>query len=416
LSKEPELPAEIASRPNRLASACLCAAALVMACGTTNVSPGLNGAAVHSGGVAQASGALLSVGPGGRYPAPCDAFAAASDGDVIEIDGAGAYRGDTCGIHRDHLTIRGVNGRPKIDAGGMNAMGKGTWVVIGTGTVIENVEMFGARVAGRNGAAIRLDGKHLTLRDSYLHDNEMNILTNNDGVSNVVIENSVFRGLKAAYPHSLYHNIYIGHINSLVFRYNYAHDADVGHNLKSRAEVNTIAYNRFSSTEGSQPSYEIDLPNAGLAYVIGNVLQQPALNQNPGMLTFGVEGASNARQELHVVNNTFLNDDAFAGTFVVVGSGVTTPIHLQNNVFAGTGAVTNQPSAIEQTNYHAPAPAFMDRANFDLRPAPRSPMIDAGSPPDAALAPAAQYAHVARSRPRPLLGCIDIGAYETEAR
>ncbi|MDB5730031.1 MAG: parallel beta-helix repeat, partial [Noviherbaspirillum sp.] len=153
----------------------------------------------------------------------------------------------------------------------------------------------------------------------------------------------------------------------------------------------------------------------------GNVIQQPARNQNPGMLTFGVEGASNLRQELHVVNNTFLNDDPSAGTFVVVGIGVTAPIRMQNNVFAGTGAPANQPFAVERTNYHASAPAFMDRANFDLRPAPKSPMIDAGSAPGrtasgVSLVPAAQYRHVAGSQRRPVDGPIDIGAYEAAGR
>ncbi|PND82658.1 hypothetical protein C1X11_27970, partial [Escherichia coli] len=79
-----------------------------------------------------------------------------------------------------------------INANGANSMGKGIWVVQGTGTVIENVEMFGARVPDRNGAALRLDGRDLTLRGSYLHDNENGILTNNDGVSNIVIENTEF--------------------------------------------------------------------------------------------------------------------------------------------------------------------------------------------------------------------------------
>lgn len=95
----------------------------------------------------------LRVGPGLAYATPCAAFAAAGDGAVIEIDGAGSYAGDVCGIARSNLTIRGVNGRPRIDAAGKNAMGKGVWVVQGNNTTIENVEIFGARVADRNGAA-----------------------------------------------------------------------------------------------------------------------------------------------------------------------------------------------------------------------------------------------------------------------
>ena len=89
-----------------------------------------------------------------------------------------------------------------------------------------------------------------------------------------------------------------------------------------------IAYNRFSqaragSTAIGKPSYEIDLPNAGTSYVIGNVIQQPASNSNPTMLAYGEEGASNPGKNLYVVNNTFLNDDTAHGTFVLIGSGVT---------------------------------------------------------------------------------------------
>ena len=365
---------------------------------------------------APALAATRTVGPGKTYSTPCKAFAAAIDGDKIEIDGSVTYSGDVCGIYRNNLLIQGVNGRPKINANGKNAMGKGTWVVIGSGTVIDRVEMYGAAVPDKNGAAIRLDGKHLTVRNSFFHNNQMGILTNNDGVSHVKIENSVFRGMKDPYA-SLYHNVYIGHIKSFYFRNNYSYDADVGHQLKSRAEYNDILSNRFSSTGSSQPSYEIDLPNAGVAYVIGNVIQQPSLNKNPGMLTFGVEGATNRNQRLYVVNNTFVNNDSSRGTFILVGKGVTTPIFMQNNVFAGVGTVTNQVSAIDKTNLRSLSPGFVNQAAFDLRPAANSPMINAGSTPATSssgksLAPILQYKHIAGWQYRPVDGRIDIGAYE----
>ena len=361
-----------------------------------------------------ACAATLAVGPGKTHASPCRAFAAAADGDVIEIDASGVYSGDVCGIGRNNLTIRGINGRPRIDAGGANAMGKGTWVVAGTGTVIENVEMFGAKVADRNGAAIRLDGKDLTLRGSYLHDNENGILTNNDGVSTILIENSEFA--RNGYGDGYSHNLYIGHVRSLVFRGSFSHDANVGHNLKSRADQNTIVYSRFSSST-MQPSYEIDLPNAGVAQIVGNVIEQPGANQNPTLLAYGEEGASNSRQDLYVVNNTFINDDSSRGTFILVGGGVTTPILMQNNIFAGTGTVTTQTNAIDRTNYRALAPAFIDRANFDLHPASGAPMIDAGSQPGntalgVSLVPTLQYQHVAGTIARVANGAIDIGAYE----
>jgi hypothetical protein len=363
---------------------------------------------------AVASAATLSVGPGKAFSTPCRAFAAAANGDVIEIDASGSYNGDVCGIYPSNLTIRGVNGRPKIDANGANSMGKGTWVVSGTGTVIENVEMYGARVANQNGAAIRLDGRDLTLRGSYLHYNENGILTSYDVVYNIVIENSEFDS--NGYGDGYSHNLYIGHVNSLIFRNSYSHDARVGHNLKSRANVNTITYSRFSSST-QQPSYEIDLPNAGSAYIVGNVIQQPAANQNPTLLAYGEEGASNSGTDLYVVNNTFLNDDSSRGTFIMVGSGVATPVLMQNNIFVGTGTVNTQASAIDRTNYRTLSPSFVDRANFDLHPASGSPVINAGSAAGTtasglSLLATSQYKHVAGSETRPVNGTIDIGAYE----
>jgi hypothetical protein len=364
--------------------------------------------------------ATLTVGNGKSFATPCKAFAAAAAGDLVEIDAATAYVGDVCGIYPANLTIRGVNGRPKIDAGGANAMGKGIWVVIGNGITVENVEMFGARVVDRNGAALRVEGTGFTLRSSYLHDNENGILSGANTASDVVIEGTEF-GFNG-YGDGYSHNLYIGNVRSLTFRYNYSHDANVGHNLKSRAQTNTIAYNRFSSTpagqvSSGQPSYEVDLPNAGNAFVIGNVIQQPSANKNPAMLAYGEEGASNPGQNLYVVNNTFLNDDSTRGTFVMVGSGVTAPVLIQNNIIGGTGTLTTQTTAIDRNNYRSLAPAFVDRANYDLRPAAGSSMVDAGTNPGASitglsLVPAAQYKHRAGSEVRPVSGALDIGAYE----
>jgi hypothetical protein len=361
------------------------------------------------------SAATLSVGSGKTYAAPCAAIAAAKDGDLIEINGTQTYSGDVCGIYASNLTIRGVNGRPKIDAAGRNAMGKGTWVVIGNNVTVENVEMFGAKVTDRNGAALRLEGTNFTLRQSYLHDNENGILSGANTASNVLVEYSEFS--HNGYGDGYSHNLYIGNVKSLTFDYNYSHDANVGHNLKSRAMLNTIQNNRFSSSGLGAPSYEIDLPNAGTAYVIGNVIQQPSSNGNPNILAYGEEGVTNPGSDLYVVNNTFLNDYGSGGTFVMVGAGVSTPALLQNNIFGGVGTVTNQSNAVLRTNYSAAAPGFVDRVNFDLHPTANALVINAGSTPGVSpagfsLAPIAQYRHVAAGEARVNAGQIDIGAYE----
>ena len=373
------------------------------------------------GAAMPAFAATLQVGPTRAFTTPCAAFAAAATGDIIEIDAA-TYVGDVCGIYPSNLIIRGVNGRPKIDAGGNNSMGKGIWVIEGTNITVENVEMYGAKVADHNGAALRLDGDNFTLHGSFIHDNENGILGGLSTASNILIEATEFG--HNGYGDGYSHNLYIFNVGSLIFRYNYSHDANVGHNLKSRARVNTILYNRFSSTPpgqigstaSGQPSYEIDLPNAGTSYVIGNVIEQPAANQNPTMLAYGEEGASNPGQDLYVVNNTFLNDESSAGTFIFTGSTVTTPVLMQNNIFGGVGTVNTQTSAIDKTNFRSLTPGFIDRANYDLHPTDAL-VVNSGSTPGVSasgmsLVPVAQYHHVAAGETRPIVGQIDIGAYE----
>ena len=375
-------------------------------------------------GVASASAATLSVGPGKTYAKPCAAIAAAKDGDIIEITGNTTYSGDVCNIDRNNLTIRGVNGRPKIDAAGKNMGGKGIWVVNGSNLVVDNVEMYGAKVADANGAAFRLQNTNFTLRNSFIHDNENGILANANVNSDILIEYTEFG--HNGHGDGQSHNLYIGHVKSLTFRYSFSHDANVGHNLKSRAETNMIAYSRFSSlnpgqtgsTAAGKPSYEIDLPNAGASYIIGNVIQQPTTASNTGMVAYGEEGASNASSNLYVINNTFLNDYASGGTFLFVSGKVPTAAVAQNNIFAGVGTFSTQATTVDKTNYRSAAPGFVNRAGYDLHPTASALVIDAGSDPGTSatgvsLAPVAQYKATATGEARPVNSTMDIGAYES---
>ena len=369
-----------------------------------------------------ASAATLSVGPGKAFSAPCAAIAAARDGDTIEIEGGTTYKGDACSINRHDLAIRGVNGRPRIDAAGKNAADKGIWVVNGNNLTVDNVEMFGAKVMDGNGAAFRLQGAGFTLRNSFIHDNENGILANANPNSDILIEYTEFGHNGRGDGQT--HNLYIGKVRSLTFRYSFSHDANVGHNLKSRAMTNTIVYNRFSSTnpgeKGStasgQPSYEIDLPNAGTSYVIGNIIQQPAANQNPAIVAYGEEGATNPGQDLYFVNNTVVNDFA-GGTFLFISGKVSTPALIQNNIFVGNGTLGTQSTAVLKNNYRAFAPDIADRSTAGLRRFASALVIDAGTDPGesaagVALAPTGQYKDVASGEARPVAGALDLGAYE----
>lgn len=361
---------------------------------------------------APAAAAILQVGPGKTYATPCRAFAAAVDGDEIDIFADGNYTGDVCGISRNRLTIRGVGGRARIDAGGRYSEGKGIWVIKGADTVVENIEFSGARVPDKNGAGIRQEGTNLTIRHCYFHDNENGILTNSNSASQILIEHSEFGN--NGYGDGYSHNVYINRVAQLIFRYNYSHRAYVGHLLKTRAAENYILYNRLTGENGSQ-SYELDVSNGGRTYVIGNLFHQGQKTSNSNMLAYQMEGALYTSSELFVVNNTFVNTRSPGGYFVNISSSVTTPAIIQNNIFSGLGTITAQATAVLTSNFVGD-PLFVDRVTYNFRLQSGSPCINAGTSPGTGagyeLTPTFQYVPVAMTEPRPLVGTIDIGAYE----
>jgi pectate lyase len=362
---------------------------------------------------AAADARTLQVGSGKKYKTPCQAFESARNGDIIEIDAAGKYDGDVCTITANNLVIRGVNGRPRIDAAGKDAQGKAIWVIAGNNTTVENIELSGCRVEDENGAGIRQEGTNLTVRNCYFHDNENGILSGKSADSEMLVENSEFA--RNGHGDGYSHNIYIGNVRKFTLRYCYFHNARGGHLVKSRAGENYILYNRLTDEAGS--SYEVDLPNGGIAYVIGNLIQQSPTPDNSSLLAFGEEGPV-TNSQLYVINNTFVNDYS-TGLFVQVSRAVTRASVIVNNIFAGPGQICSQRNAIMSGNFSGGDPMFADRSNYDYRLKAGSPCLNSGTKSDPevpildSLMPKEQYVHPCRSEPRPVAGPIDIGAYET---
>lgn len=353
---------------------------------------------------------VLRVGPHEKLPFPSAAAKIARDGDVIEIE-AGTYAGDAAVWRQNRLTIRGVGGRAHVRADGVEAEGKGLWIVKGNDATVTGVEFSGAKVPDGNGAGIRLEGRNLILRDCYFHDNENGILTSPNPASDVVIENSEFAHNGAG--DGLTHNIYIGKIRSFTLRFSYVHHAVLGHDVKSRAMRNYVSYNRIMDESDGTSSYSVEFPNGGLAFVIGNLIEQGPRGENFIIVSYGNEGLQHPQNELYFASNTVVNDRPGGGRFVFIKTADSALI--VNNLFSGPGDVLTGPGEL-RNNVTGRSSDFVDPSHFDYRLKARARAIGRGIEPGSAhgvsLLPAEEYVHKAQGRPRSGSGRLDVGALQ----
>lgn len=363
---------------------------------------------------ARSDALTLHVGPGKSYATVRSAAEAAQTGDIVLIDG-GTYSGDVATWKADNITVRAVGGRAHLKADGAQEGGKAIWVVQGRNFTAEGIEFSGAAVPDKNGAGIRSETPGtLILRDCYFHDNENGIL---GGADSMVIENCVFDRNGAGDGRT--HNIYASG-RSFTLRGSTVKRANIGHNVKTRAKNNYILYNRILDEASGTASYEVDVPDCGRTYLIGNAIEQGPRSENATIVSYGAESATNV-QDLYVVNNTIVNDRPEGGTFLQIRDG--TRALVLNNIFYGPGTVWAGGRVTESRNYVEPAmangPGFADPRTFDYRLTDSSPrdVVDAAGPPGLSitgydLTPTRECGDDARVRARPKAGSLDVGAFE----
>ncbi len=283
----------------------------------------------------------LRIGPGEKITRISDAARLAKDGDIVEIL-PGEYRGDVASWPQKQLTIRGIGQRPVLIADGKSAEGKAIWVIRNGDFRIENIEFRGARVADRNGAGIRFEKGKLRVRNCSFLDNQNGILTANFGDAELTIENSLFAQAPRQMD-SLPHLLYVGRIGRLAIIGSRFHGGFRGHLIKSRAKVSDIRYSLIHDGPGGEASYEIDLPNGGIATLIGNIVGQSDKTQNPIVISYGEEGDNWPESQLTLAHNT-LYSERLTGTWFLRApfDKFPTPpkVFAINNLTAGLGLFT----------------------------------------------------------------------------
>ena len=308
------------------------------------------------------------------------------DGDTVLID-PGLYENDIQVTWRaNNLLIRG-NSLPELRASDKilsdHSNGKGIFVIKGTDNIVEGIKFTNSKVVDHNGAGIRQEGRNLLLTHCIFDGNENGILCGKIDSCKIIIEHCQFLKSGSSANPGYQHNIYIGHIDTLIFRYNLTQEAVAeGHELKSRAYNNFILYNRIANLT-TVDSRNIDLPNGGTAVILGNIIEQGQNSANSGILGFGLEGLSNpGPHNLYICSNTIVNK-MNKGNFFNVAA-IDTFI-LKNNICVGKmtgGFLLGTPAFLDSSNNiiddDINYPKFEDVQNSDYNLTWDSPACDKG--------------------------------------
>jgi hypothetical protein len=337
-------------------------------------------------------GRRIEVGAQRAVKTLSEASLLAKDGDTVEVD-AGDYLRDVAVWTQNDLTLRAKNGRARLIAQGASAESKGIWVVRGGNISVEGFDFIGATVPDHNGAGIRFEKGHLKVENCRFLENENGILTGGHSDSTLEINNSEFGS--NGFGDGQSHNLYVGAIAMLKVTGSYSHHAKVGHLLKSRAAKNLIFYNRLTDETGGTASYELEFPNGGLAFVMGNVIQQSSTTDNPNIVSFGAEGYRAQANRLYLINNTLVDMRPQGGQFLRVKAGA--EVFAINNLLVGKNRLDAGGAGEYRNNFNVDLDEFVlaVREDFHLKPGSKlngkAVMVDAVD--GIALRPTAEYQH-----------------------
>ena len=203
-------------------------------------------------------------------------------------------------------------------------------------------------------------------------DNEHGIITTNADDAELTIDRSLFAQAPKVVG-GLAHLLYVGRIAKVTITGSRFHQGFEGHMIKSRARETRIHYNLIHDGENGEASYEIDLPNGGLATLVGNVIGQAPASQNPVLVAYGTEERPWPDSRLYLAHNTFVNGRWMPAWFLRVLKDRLPPnakVYAVNNLVVGLGIFSlgnpgefaGNASATTGTLY---APAVM---SFELEP------------------------------------------------
>jgi len=249
---------------------------------------------------------ILTVGAGLEFATLGDALKAAVSGDTIAVK-AGTYTNDF-GTVSANVSIVAVGGLVHEVATVPPPDDKGI-LTVNANLSIEGFTFTGGSDGSPDGnvAGIRLQNGNLDVSYCSFTGMQEGLLADPDTTASVVIDHSYFLDNGAGDGYS--HNLYVGAVHSLLVTNSVFEGAVVGHEIKSRAAFTTIENNTIIDGPTGTGSYDIDIPNGGVAVVENNIIEKGPDASNDFAIHFGGETQySYAQNSLDVSGNTIIND------------------------------------------------------------------------------------------------------------
>jgi hypothetical protein len=282
------------------------------------------------------TGLVLTVGAGMEFATLADACRAAPAGATIAVQ-AGTYVNDFTVVNTA-LHIVAMGGIVNEVATVPPPNDKGL-ITVNANLTIQGFTFTGGSDGSPDGnvAGIRLQGGTLAVSYCYFHNMQEGLLADADPTAAVTIDHSEFanNGTGDGYTH----NLYVGSVASLTITNSYFHGAVVGHEIKSRAAVTTITNNVIADGPTGSASYDIDIPNGGVARITNNIIEKGPDAANTYAIHYGGETQyAYANNSLTISGNTILNDQGSVATAVLNQSSynnLTVSAAISNNSIFG---------------------------------------------------------------------------------
>ncbi len=304
------------------------------------------------------------------------------------------------GVAANGVTMPRMGGAASLNApGGQDMRGKGFFVSGDGDAVFKNLEISGCHDAYSDGVhgveAIRKDGAvagNITVQRCWLHDNDNNFLTAFGQQQGLIEYNFFENGGTSHVSSGACHNAYLGEMTRVVFRNNVSRRVNVGHLVKSRAQIVEIYYNRFIDGLTGTASACIELPFAGQASIYSNVVEKGGMAFGPDAIRYGAEGMPWDVNTLTVHDNTVsvltlpgshYGTPSFVGFFYGTSpTGVPATATIANNsLWLGAG--------VSKFNFYGAANATITDTGTTMLAAP--PALDETRPDVSGSMPAPQF-------------------------